>query len=212
MVHLLILLVVDLIEKLLPVVVEVEEQLLVVNHLGLSVEEHSSGLTEVLAGINPLAHPVVMKTLTSVLEDVNAVDDEGLVGLEKDLLGVEERLSHPLDLLVVVVVNLAAVVEHVTNVGNGETERVDTLGGLLVGAIPEATHGVLEMVLNRVSVGDTVGDISHAVEVEGTNEEALDKTGDLGIVMGVSTHSGGCNHSGSKSTEHGLYLEEVLLL
>ena len=73
--HLLVLLVVDLVEKLLPVVAEVEEELLVVGHLGLSVEEHGSGLTEVLTGVDPLAHAVVVDTLANILKDVHSVND-----------------------------------------------------------------------------------------------------------------------------------------
>jgi hypothetical protein len=131
-VHLLVLLVIDLIEKLLPVVIEIEEEFFVVDHLGLTVKEHGSGLTEVLSGINPLAHAVVMETLTSILEDVHTVDDERLVGLKEDLLRMEESLSHTLDLLVVMMINLTAVVEHVTNVGDSKTKLVDGLGGLLI--------------------------------------------------------------------------------
>ena len=59
-VHLLILLVIDLIQKLLPVVIEIEEKLLVVDHLGLSVKDHSGGLTEVLTSIDPFAHAVIV--------------------------------------------------------------------------------------------------------------------------------------------------------
>ena len=140
MVHLLILLVVDLVEKLLPVVVKVIEKFLMVNHLRLSVEEHGGGLTEVLASVEPLAHAVVVETLAGVLEDVNSVNDEGLSGLEENLLGVEEGLSHSLDLLIVVMIDLSAVIKHVTNIRDSETEGVDGLGGLLVRSIPEAAH------------------------------------------------------------------------
>ena len=113
-------------------VIEVEEKFLMVDHLGLTVKKHGCGLTEVLSGIDPLAHAVVVETFASVLKDVHTVDDERLVGLEEDLLGVKEGLSHSLDLLVVVVVDLAAVVEHVADVGYSETKLVDSLGGLLV--------------------------------------------------------------------------------
>jgi hypothetical protein len=75
-VHLLVLLVVDLVKKFLPMVIEVKEKLLVVNHLGFSVEEHGSGLTEVLTSINPFAHAVVVNTFTGVLKYVDTVDDE----------------------------------------------------------------------------------------------------------------------------------------
>jgi hypothetical protein len=201
-VHLLVLLVVDLIEKLLPMVVEVEEEFLVVNHLGLSVKKHGGGLTEVLSGINPLAHAVVMETLAGVLEHVDTVHDEGLVGLKEDLLGVEEGLSHSLDLLVVVVVDLTAVVEHVADVGNSETELVDGLGSLLVGSVPEATHGVLEMLLDGVGVGNAVGDVGHAMEVEGTDEETLDEASDFGVVMSVVGLRGRDNKNSGESTVH----------
>ena len=204
-VHLLVLLVVDLVKKFLPMVIEVKEKLLVVNHLGFSVEEHGSGLTEVFTGINPLTHTVVVETLTGVLEDVHAVNDERLVGLKKDLLGVEERLGHPLNLLVVVVVDLATVVKHVTDVGDGETELIDGLSGLLVGSVPEATHGVLEMLLNGVSIRHAVGNIGHAVEVEGTDKESLHEAGNFSVVVSVVSLNSDGNHSSSESTIHGLF-------
>ena len=75
-VHLLVLLVIDLIKKLLPVVIKVKEKLLMVDHLSLSVEKHSSSLTKVLASIDPFAHTVVMKTLTSILKDVDTVNNK----------------------------------------------------------------------------------------------------------------------------------------
>ena len=115
-VHLLVLLVIDLVKKLLPVVAEVIEKFIMVDHLGLSIKKHGGGLTEVLASIEPLAHAVIVETLTGVLEDVNSIDNEGLSGLEEDLLGVKEGLSHSLDLLIVVMIDLSAVIKHVTNV------------------------------------------------------------------------------------------------
>ena len=139
-VHLLVLLVIDLVKKLLPVVAEVIEKFIMVNHLGLSVKEHGGGLAEVLASVEPLAHAVVVETLTGILEDVNSVNDEGLSGLEENLLGVKEGLSHSLDLFIVVMIDLSAVIKHVTNIRDGKTERVDGLGGLLVRSIPEAAH------------------------------------------------------------------------
>ena len=202
-VHLLILLVIDLIEKLLPVVVKVVEEFLMVDHLGLSVEEHGGGLTEVLTSVEPLAHAVVMKTLTSVLEDVNSINNERLSGLKEDLLGVKEGLSHSLDLLVIVVIDLTAVIEHVADVGHGQTELVDSLGGLLVGSVPEAAHGVLEVLLDGVGVRDAVGNIRHSVEVEGSDEEALDESGDLMVVVCVSSDGDSGNKSGGeRGLEH----------
>ena len=202
-VHLLVLLDINLIKKLLPMVIEIVEELLVVNHLGLSVKKHSRGLTEVLSGIEPFAHAVVMKTFTSVLEDINSVDDEGLSGLKEDLLGMEESLSHSLDLLVIVMIDFTAMVEHVTDVGDGETELVDGLGGLLVRSIPESAHGVFEVLLNGVGIRDAVTDIGHAVEVEGADEETFDEAGDLSIVVDVVSLSGNNNkRRGKCSLEH----------
>ena len=201
-VHLLILLVIDLIKELLPMVIEIVEKLFVVDHLGLAVKEHGGSLAEVLTSIEPLAHAVIVETLTGVLEDVDTVDDKGLGGLEEDLLWVEVSLSHSLDLLVIVMINLTAVVKHVTNVRDGQTELVDGLGSLLIGSIPEAAHGVLEVLLNGVGVGDAVADIGHAVEVEGTDEEALNDTSDLGVVVSVVSLSDGCNHCDSEILEH----------
>ena len=57
-------------------VTKVKEELLVVDHLGLSVEKHSGGLSEVLASIKPLAHAVVVKSFASVFETVNTIDNE----------------------------------------------------------------------------------------------------------------------------------------
>ena len=201
-VHLLILLVINLIEKLLPVVVEIKEEFLMVDHLGLTIKKHGSSLTEVLTSINPLTHAVVMETFTSVLENVDTVDNERLVGLEEDLLRVEERLSHPLDLLVIVVINLATVVEHVTDIGNSETELINSLGGLLVGTVPESTHSVFEMMLNRVGIRHAVSDVGHAVEVEGTDEETLDDARNLGVIMRISSLGGKGNYCSSESTIH----------
>ena len=201
-VHLLVLLVIDLVEKLLPVVAEVIEKFIMVNHLGLSVKEHGGGLAEVLASVEPLAHAVVVETLAGVLEDVNSVNDEGLSGLEENLLGVEEGLSHSLDLLIVVMIDLSTVIKHVTNIRDSETEGVDGLGGLLIRSIPEAAHGVLEMLLNRVGIRDTVCDISHAMEVEGTNKETLYEASNLGIVVSVVGVGSGSNESCSEILEH----------
>ena len=201
-VHLLILLVINLIKKLLPVVVEIKEEFLMVDHLGLTIKKHGSSLTEVLTSINPLTHAVVMETFTSVLENVDTVDNERLIGLEEDLLRVEERLSHPLDLLVIVVINLAAVVKHVADIGNSETELINSLGGLLVGTVPESTHSVFEMMLNRVGIRHAVSDVGHAVEVEGTNEETLDDAGNLGVIMRISSLGGKGNYCSSESTIH----------
>jgi hypothetical protein len=184
-VHLLVLFVIDLIQKFLPMVVKVEEELLMVDHLGLSVEDHGGSLTEMLTSINPFAHTVVMKALTDILEGVNTVDDKRLVGLKEDLLGMEEGLGHSLDLLVVMMIDLATVVEHVADVRDSEAQLVDTFGGFLIRAVPEAAHGVLEVLLNGVGIRDAVGHVGHAMEVEGTHEETLHEARDLGVIMGI---------------------------
>ena len=202
-VHLLVLLDIDLIKELLPMVIEIVEEFLMVDHLGLSVEEHGGGLTEVLTSIEPFTHAVIVKTLTGILKNVDAVDDKRLSGLEEDLLGMEESLSHSLDLLVIVMIDFTAMVEHVTDVGDGETELVDGLGGLLVRSIPESAHGVFEVLLNGVGIRDAVTDIGHAVEVEGADEETFDEAGDLSIVVDVVSLSGNNNkRRGKCSLEH----------
>jgi len=198
-VHLLVLLVIDLVEKLLPMVIEIVEELFVIDHLGLSVQNHGGSLSEVLTSVEPLAHAVVVKTLAGVLEDVDSVDDEGLGGLEEDLLGVEERLGHSLDLLVVVVVDLAAMVKHIADVGDSETELVDSFGGLLESSVPIAAHGVFEVLLDGVGVRDAVADVGHTVEIEGSNEESLNETGYLGVVVGSVSLSDDSDKCSSKS-------------
>ena len=202
-VHLLVFLVIDLIKKLLPVVIEIVEELFMVDHLGLSVKEHGGSLTEMLTSIEPLAHAVIVETLTGVLEYVDSVDDKRLSSLEEDLLGMEVSLSHSLDLLVIVMIDLAAMVKHVTDVRYGQTKLVNGLGGFLVGSVPEATHGVLEMLFNGVGIGDAVTDVGHAVEVEGTDEESLDESGDFSIVVSGIGLSENRNASSSEcSLEH----------
>ena len=47
--HLVILFVIDLIKESLPVVIEIKEKFLVLDHLGLSVKKHSSGLSEMFS-------------------------------------------------------------------------------------------------------------------------------------------------------------------
>ena len=131
-VHLLILLVINLIKKLLPVVVEIVEELLMVNHLGLSIKDHSRSLTKMLTSVEPFSHAVVVETLTSILKNVDSVDDKRLCGLEQDLLRVKVGFGHPLDLLVVVMVDFAAVIKHVTNVRDSESKLIEGLGGFLV--------------------------------------------------------------------------------
>ena len=211
-VHLLILLVIDLIKELLPVVIEIVEELFMVDHLGLSVKKHGGSLTEMLTSIEPLAHAVIVETLTGVLEHVDSVDDKRLGGFEEDLLGMKVSLSHSLDLLVIVMIDLAAMVKHVTNVGHGQTKLVNGLGGFLVGSVPEAAHGVLEMLLDGVGVRDAVTDVGHAVEVEGSNEESLNETGDLGIVMGGVSLSDDSDKSGSESCFEHLVLKYKSLI
>ncbi|MCP4555935.1 MAG: hypothetical protein GY836_10975, partial [Herbaspirillum sp.] len=203
-VHLLILLVINLIQKLLPMVIEIEEELLVVDHLGLSVKKHGGGLTEVLTSINPFAHAVVMETLTGVLEHVHTVDDERLVGLEQDLLGMKEGLGHSLDLFIIVMIDLTAMVEHVTDVGDRETELVNGLSGLLVGSVPEAAHGVLEMLLDGVGVRHAVGNIGHTVEIESTDEETLDETANFDVVVHIVGLGDSDNKRSSERLEHSL--------
>ena len=201
--HFLVLLEFDLVKQLLPVVVEVVEELLMVYHLGLAVEKHGGGLAEVLASVEPFAQAIVLETLTSVLENVDTVDDERLSSFEKDLLRVKVGFRHPLDLFVVVMINLAAMIKHVANVRDGEAERVNSLGNLLIGSVPEAAHRVLKVLLNWVGIRDAVSDIGHAMEVEGSNEESLDEASNLEIVMNVVSHSNDSNECRSeRSLEH----------
>ena len=63
-----------------------------------------------------MSHSVIVETLADIFEDIDSVNNNALSGFEKELLRVKESLSHPLDLLVVVVVDLATVVKHVTDV------------------------------------------------------------------------------------------------
>ena len=63
-----------------------------------------------------MSHSVIVETLADILKDIDSVNNNALSGFEKELLWVKESLSHPLDLLVVVVVDLATVVKHVADV------------------------------------------------------------------------------------------------
>jgi hypothetical protein len=100
---------------------------------------------------------------------------------------MKEGLSHPLDLLVVMMIDLSTVIEHVANIRDRETHLVNGLGHLLVGAIPVSTHGILEMLFKWVNITETVADIGHTVEIKGSNEETFDNTGDFHGFMRVSS-------------------------
>ena len=155
-----------------------------------------------LTSVDPLAHAVVVETFACILENVYAVNNKRFIGLKKDLFRMEESFGHPLNLLVVVVVNLATVVEHVADVGNRQTKLIKGLCGFLVRSIPEAAHSIFKVLLNRVGIRDTVSDISHAMEVKGTYKESLYEAGNLGIVMGVVGIGSGGNESSSEILEH----------
>lgn len=74
--HLIVLLVVNLVEKLLPMVVEVEEKFLVLNHLCLAVQKHGCCLSEMLSRVEEVAHSVVMQTLPYIFKDIDSIDDD----------------------------------------------------------------------------------------------------------------------------------------
>ena len=57
-----------------------------------------------------------METLTYILEDVYSIHNNALGSFEEELLGMKESFGHPLDLLIVMVVNLTTVVEHIANI------------------------------------------------------------------------------------------------
>ena len=63
-----------------------------------------------------MTHSVIVETFANIFKDVDSVNNNTLSGFEKKLLRVEEGFGHPLDLLVVVMVDLAAVVKHVTDI------------------------------------------------------------------------------------------------
>lgn len=184
-VQFLVLLNINLIKKLLPVVVEIKEELFVVDHLGLSVKKHGSSLTEMLAAVKEVAHSVVMEALTDILENVDSVDDDALSSLKKELFWMEESLSHSLNLFIIVMVNLSAMVKHISNIRNSKTKLINSFSDLLVASVPEASHGIFEVFLHWISVRDAVGNVSHAMEVESSNEESLNKRSNLFIVVGV---------------------------
>ena len=139
-VEFLVLLNIDLSKEVLPVVIEIEEEFFVVDHLCLSIEEHGSSLTEVLSCVQEVTHSVVMETLTNILEDVNTIYNDALSCLQEKLLWMQESLSHSLDLFVVMVINLTAMVKHITNIRYRESELVNSFGDLLVASVPESSH------------------------------------------------------------------------
>jgi len=193
-VHLLFLLHVDLVKQLLPVVVKVEEELVVLHHLRLAVQKHGSGLAKVFSRVQPVTQAVIVQSFSDIFKDVDSVDNKRFGGFQKHLFGVKERLCHSLDLFVVVMVDFAAMVQHVSNVRNGETHLVDSLCDLLEGTVPVAAHSVFKMFLHGVRISDTLGNICHAVEVKGANKEAFNDTCNF-LVTGVRSGIGGQSKS-----------------
>ena len=63
-----------------------------------------------------MAHSVVVETLTNIFENVNSINNNALSGFKEKLFWMKESLSHPLDLLIVMMVDFATVIEHVTDV------------------------------------------------------------------------------------------------
>ena len=57
-----------------------------------------------------------METFTDIFEDINSVDDNAFSGFKKKLLWVKECFGHPLNLFIVMMVYLAAMVEHITDI------------------------------------------------------------------------------------------------
>lgn len=57
-----------------------------------------------------------METLTDIFKDVDSVNNDTFCGLEQELFGMKESFSHSLDLFIVVVIDLAAMVEHIANI------------------------------------------------------------------------------------------------
>ena len=69
-----------------------------------------------LSRIKEVAHSVIVETLANIFENIYSINNNTLGGFKKELLRMKESLSHPLDLLVVVVVDFATVVKHVTDI------------------------------------------------------------------------------------------------
>lgn len=89
-------------------------------------------------------------------------------------------------------INLSAVIEHISNVRDSKSELVNSLGDFLVATIPESSHGVLEVFLNGVGVRDAVSNIGHAMEVKGSNEKSFNEGGNFSVVMRVV--GANCSH------------------
>ena len=146
------------------------------NHLGLAIENHGSSLAEMLTRVEPVSHSVVMDTLSRILIYVHSINDQVFSCFHENLFRVKERFSHTLDLFVVMMVDFTAVVKHVTDIRNSETHLLDGDTDFLEGAIPEATHCVLKVLLNGVVNDHTVRQIGHSMEIESSNEESLNET------------------------------------
>ena len=84
------------------------------DHLCLSVKKHGSSLTKVLTRIKEVAHTVVMERFSNILKNVNTINDDAFSGFEEKLFWMKEGFSHSLDLFVIMVINFATVVKHVT--------------------------------------------------------------------------------------------------
>ena len=102
------------------------------NHLCLSVKKHSSSLTKVLTRVKEVSHAVVMERFSNILKNINTINDDALGGFEEKLLWMEEGFGHSLDLFVIMVINFATVVKHITKIRDRESHLIDGLCALLV--------------------------------------------------------------------------------
>ena len=139
----------------------------------LTVERLSADVTPVLPTFLELTETVADESVSHVVVDVHSVDHDVLPAIKKDALWMQQGIRHLVDLLIVVMIDLATVTEHQRNVGNRKAQCVNRCSCVGVGASPETAHGVHKVVLEIPGVFGAMFSVVHAVVIERPLEEAV---------------------------------------
>ena len=149
----------------------------------LAEESLRSNVSPVLTTLLELTKTMTDEPISYVVIDVDPIHHDVFTSIEKDALGVQERIRHLVHLLEVVVIDLTAVTKHHCHVSDGKAQGVDRLSCISVSASPEPLHGMLKVVLEITLVLSAVLGVVHAVIVESSLEETVEERFIVKFVM-----------------------------